>query len=55
MLRVASHHNPSKVLYQSLGFEEMGVYMDVSAMRTDGKVTTDRRQFMSKLLSQVGV
>ena len=36
-----------------MGFDEMGVTMDVSAMRTDGKVTTDRRMFMSKVLSQV--
>ncbi len=55
VLRVAMNNNPSKELYESLGFEEMGVYMNVSAMRTDGKVTTDRRQFMSRVLSQVQV
>ncbi len=55
VLRVAMNHNPSRELYEKLGFEEMGVYMDVSAMRTDGKVTTDRRQFMSRMLSQVDV
>jgi len=55
VLRVSMNNNPSRELYEKLGFEEMGVYMDVSAMRTDGKVTTDRRQFMSKMLSQVKV
>jgi ribosomal protein S18 acetylase RimI-like enzyme len=55
VLRVSMNNNPSRELYESLGFEEMGVYMDVSAMRTDGKVTTDRRQFMSRVLSQVKV
>ena len=55
VLRVAMNNNPSARLYQSLGFEEMGVHMDVSAMRTDGRVTTDRRQFMSRVLSQVKV
>ena len=55
VLRVSMNHNPSKALYEGLGFEPMGVHMTVSAMRTDGKVTTDRREFMSKVLSQVKV
>lgn len=53
VLRVSMNHNPSSEMYKAMGFEEMGVYMDVSAMRTDGKVTTDRRMFLSKMLSQV--
>lgn len=55
VLRVSTNHNPSSEMYKAMGFEEMGVYMDVSAMRTDGKVTTDRRMFLSKLLSQVEI
>jgi ribosomal protein S18 acetylase RimI-like enzyme len=55
VLRVSMNHNPSSELYQAMGFEEMGVHMDVSAMRTDGRVTTDRRMFMSRVLSQVDV
>lgn len=55
VLRVSSLHSPSAQMYKALGFEDMGVSMDVSAMRTDGKVTTDRRVFLSKLLSQVPV
>jgi ribosomal protein S18 acetylase RimI-like enzyme len=53
VLRVSMNHSPSSEMYKAMGFEEMGVYMDVNAMRTDGKVTTDRRMFLSKLLSQV--
>ncbi len=53
VLRVSANHSPSSEMYKAMGFEDMGVYMDVSAMRVDGKVTTDRRLFMSKLLSQV--
>jgi ribosomal protein S18 acetylase RimI-like enzyme len=53
VLRVSMNHSPSSEMYKAMGFEEMGVYMDVSAMRGDGKVTTDRRMFLSKLLSQV--
>lgn len=55
VLRVSMNNNPSRDLYQRLGFEEMGVHMDVKAMRTDGHVTTDRRMFMSRVLSQVSV
>lgn len=53
VLRVSMNHTPSGEMYKAMGFEEMGVYQDVSAMRTDGKVTSDRRMFLSKLLSQV--
>lgn len=53
VLRVSMNHSPSSEMYKVMGFEEMGVSMDVSAMRTDGKVTTDRRMFLSKLWSQV--
>lgn len=53
VLRVSMNHTPSGEMYKALGFEEMGVYQDVSAMRTDGKVTSDRRMFLSKTLSQV--
>ncbi len=55
VLRVSMNHTPSGEMYKAMGFEEMGVYQDVSAMRTDGKVTTDRRMFLSKLLSQVAL
>lgn len=55
VLRVSMNHSPSSEMYKAMGFEEMGVYMDVNAMRTDGKVTTDRRMFLSKLLSQVPI
>jgi ribosomal protein S18 acetylase RimI-like enzyme len=55
VLRVSTNHSPSSEMYKAMGFEDMGVYMDVAAMRVDGKVTTDRRVFLSKLLSQVAI
>src|SRR5690606_30131867 len=55
VLRVSDTSNPSYDLYRSMGFEDMGVYMDVSARRIDGTTTTDRRLFLSRLLSQVEV
>lgn len=55
VLRVAAEKNPSYDLYLSMGFEDMGVYMDVSARRIDGTTTTDKRLFLSRVLSQVDV
>jgi hypothetical protein len=53
VLRVSTSHLSSIAMYRSMGFEEMGVYMDVSARRTDGRVTSDRRQFLSAVVSQI--
>jgi ribosomal protein S18 acetylase RimI-like enzyme len=53
LLRVSTNNTPSSEMYRAMGFEDMGVYMDVNSMRTDGRVSTDRRFFMSHVLSQV--
>lgn len=53
VLRVSALHSPSSEMYKPMGFEDMGVHMLVSAMRTDGRVNTNRRFFLSKVLSQV--
>jgi len=55
VLRVSTNFDPAQTLYESIGFEDMGVYMEVSRVRTDGSVKTDRRLFMSHLLSQVPI
>ena len=55
VLRVSAEKNPSYDMYLSMGFEDMGVYMDVSAKRTDGTTTNDKRLFLSRVLSQVDV
>ncbi len=54
-LRVSSAHTPSMEMYKAMGFAEMGVAMDVSMMRNDGRVITDRRRILSKVLSQVSL
>lgn len=51
VLRVSTLASPSSKLYLDLGFEEMGVHMEVSSMRVDGRVKTDRRAFLSMVLS----
>ena len=53
ILRVAASRNASYDMYLSMGFEDMGVYMEVTSMRTDGRVTTDRRLFMCCVISQI--
>lgn len=55
VLRVSTTESPSLRLYLDLGFEEMGVYTEVSSMRVDGRVKTDRRMFLSMVLSQVRI
>ncbi|MBW1879698.1 MAG: GNAT family N-acetyltransferase [Deltaproteobacteria bacterium] len=55
VLRVSAKRHPSADLYESMGFVDMGVYMDVSNPRIDGTVSSDRRLFMSKVLSLVDV
>ena len=50
LLRTAEIPDASHKMYLALGFEDMGVYIEVSSKRTDGQLTTDRRLFLSRLL-----
>ncbi len=50
VLRTSVTRDGSYDLYTRLGFEDIGVYMDVQARRTSGQVTTDRRLFLSLVL-----
>ena len=51
VLRASAVRNASYEMYLSLGFDDIGVYMEVPARRVDGSVSTDRRLFLSKVLS----
>lgn len=53
VLRVSATRNISYEHYLKLGFEEMGAYMEVAALRTDGQVTTDRRLFLYQALPRL--
>lgn len=53
VLRISANNTPSGEMYKALGFTDMGVYMDVQSMRTDGELKPDRRLFLSRVLSQV--
>ena len=50
VLRTSAVRNTSYEMYMRRGFEDMGVYMEVGARRTNGKVSTDRRLFLHKVL-----
>jgi ribosomal protein S18 acetylase RimI-like enzyme len=52
VLRVSSIRNQSYAMYLSMGFDDIGVYTEVHSRRVDGRVSTDRRLFMSKLLTR---
>lgn len=52
VLRVSTQNTPISELYRDMGFEDMGVYQEISSMRTDGKVRSDRRFFMSRVLTK---
>lgn len=50
LLRTSATRNASYEMYVKMGFEDIGVYMEVPSRRTDGRITTDRRLFLSKVL-----
>ena len=50
LLRTSYHQDASYQMYTSMGFEDMGVYSEISARRIDGSIQTDRRQFLSRLI-----
>lgn len=54
VLRVSLQNTGIAELYRSLGFEDMGVYQEVRSLRTDGRVRSDRRFFMSRVLAGAG-
>jgi len=51
VLRVSSTRDHIYDLYMSLGFEDTGCYMEVASRRLTGRVATDRRVFLSKVLT----
>lgn len=50
VLRTSAVRNTSYEMYMRRDFIDMGVYMEVGARRQSGKVTTDRRLFLHKVL-----
>jgi len=47
-LRTSASRDGAYNMFMQLGFEDMGVYMEVRSRRTEGNVSTDRRLFLCK-------
>lgn len=52
VLRVSAVRNRSYDMYLAMDFDDIGVYTEVHSRRVDGRVSTDRRLFLSKLLTR---
>jgi GNAT superfamily N-acetyltransferase len=52
VLRVSAVRNRTYDMYMNMEFDDIGVYTEVHSRRTDGRVSTDRRLFLSKLLTR---
>lgn len=51
LLRTSASKDAGYDMYtNTLGFEDIGVYMEVRSRRVDGGVTSDRRLFLSRVL-----
>ncbi len=50
VLRTSATRNASYEMYMGMGFDDMGVYMEVPSLRVDGRQTTDRRLFLSRVI-----
>ena len=48
VLRTSASRDGAYEMFMSLGFEDMGVYMEVASRRVDGSVSTDRRLFLTR-------
>jgi len=53
LLRIAGSGHSTTDFYESIGFQKIGVSMQVRHARMDGTVRSDERHFMSRVLSQV--
>ena len=50
VLRTSASPEVTQSLYLDAGFEDIGVYQEVSFRRTDGSVRSDRRLFFAMTL-----
>lgn len=49
--RASATRDLSYNMFMAMGFDDIGVYMEVPSRRMDGRVSTDRRLFMAILLN----
>ncbi len=54
VLRTSAERDASYQMYMSMGFDDMGVYMEVPSRRVGGLPGTDSRLFLSRVLDPPG-
>jgi ribosomal protein S18 acetylase RimI-like enzyme len=48
VLRTSASRDSAYSMFMGMGFEDMGVYMEVTSRRIDGSVSSDRRLFLTR-------
>ena len=52
VLRSSASEDPAHFMFQKMGFEDMGVYMDIHSRKTDGSTRTDHRVLLSRMVNE---
>ena len=50
LMRVSDTPNLANQMFIDMGFEDMGVSMEIASRRLDGSIQKDRRLFLSRLI-----
>ena len=53
VLRTSVVKDSSYMMFRKMNFEDMGVYTEVASRKNDGKVRTDRRLYLTRMLKPV--
>lgn len=51
VLRASISEDPAHHLFKKMGFEDMGVYMDIHSRKIDGSTRKDQRMIFSKMVN----
>lgn len=52
VLRSSISEDPAHFMFQKMGFEDMGVYMDIHSRKTDGATRIDHRALLSRMVNE---
>lgn len=50
VMRISAIPDPGFEMFKQMGFEDIGVYTEITAKRIDGSINNDRRLFLSRLV-----
>jgi len=51
VMRISATPDPGFNMFKQMGFDDIGVYTEITAKRIDGSTTNDRRLFLSRLVN----